>query len=352
MACAVGGADRACRACGVVVVGNGPGLASVVNGVAHAALDRVPLLVISDRYTEAELATTGHQILDQRALLAPVVKWSATLADASRRRRWTTRSRVALPQHPCGPVHLDMPRTVGGEAAAAHATAPAARRLAAPRRHATRPSTRPSPATSPVRGADARVTPRPASRRPSRGGLERPGDLRSRARGAARRARPHHLQGQGRARRAASAVGRESSPAGRSRRPVLEAADAILAVGLDPVELLTKPWPCVAPLLALRAGDVGAGYGSPAGPLDRRRRRGRPGARRAAAAAARRATSAPSRGALDALRIGSESALTALADRRDRSTRSCRTTRSRRSTRARTCSPRRGSGARTRRAGS
>ena len=62
--------------CGVVVVGNGPGLASVVNGVAHAWLDRVPLLVISDRYTEDEAATTGHQVLDQRALLAPVVKWS------------------------------------------------------------------------------------------------------------------------------------------------------------------------------------------------------------------------------------------------------------------------------------
>ena len=78
---------------GVVVVGNGPGLASVVNGAAHAHLDRVPLLVISDRYTEAEVATTGHQILDQRALLAPVVKWSATLTRRRRPRRSTAPSR-------------------------------------------------------------------------------------------------------------------------------------------------------------------------------------------------------------------------------------------------------------------
>src|SRR5690349_13071080 len=55
MACAeaeVGGAP------GVLVVGNGPGLTSAVNAVAHAALDRVPLVVISDRYTEAEASTT------------------------------------------------------------------------------------------------------------------------------------------------------------------------------------------------------------------------------------------------------------------------------------------------------
>jgi len=98
---------------GVVVVGNGPGLASVVNGVAHAWLDRVPLLVISDRYTEDELSTTGHQILDQRALLAPVVKWSVTVdASVSVERALD----VALTT-PCGPVHLDMPRTVGGEEA-------------------------------------------------------------------------------------------------------------------------------------------------------------------------------------------------------------------------------------------
>ena len=37
---------------GVVLVGNGPGVTSVVNGVAHAQLDRVPLLVISDRFTD------------------------------------------------------------------------------------------------------------------------------------------------------------------------------------------------------------------------------------------------------------------------------------------------------------
>jgi len=59
---------------GVVVVGLGPGAASAVNGVAHAWLDRSPIVVIVDRYSEAEAATTGHQLLDQAAMLSPVVK--------------------------------------------------------------------------------------------------------------------------------------------------------------------------------------------------------------------------------------------------------------------------------------
>ena len=118
---------------GVVVVGNGPGLASVVNGAAHAHLDRVPLLVISDRYTEAEVATTGHQILDQRALLAPVVKWSATLT-ASSAAETLDRALALTLAAPCGPVHLDLPRTVGRE----HPRRPTSPRRPPPRRTSPR----------------------------------------------------------------------------------------------------------------------------------------------------------------------------------------------------------------------
>ncbi len=40
------------------------------------------MVVISDRQSAEELATTGHQVLDQRALLAPITKWGATLEPA------------------------------------------------------------------------------------------------------------------------------------------------------------------------------------------------------------------------------------------------------------------------------
>ena len=99
---------------GAVMVGNGPGLASVVNGVAHADLDRVPLVVISDRYTEEEAATSGHQVLDQRALLAPLVRYGATLSAA--RAAGQIDAAIAAAQGPTpGPVHLDVPRTLARE---------------------------------------------------------------------------------------------------------------------------------------------------------------------------------------------------------------------------------------------
>ena len=39
---------------GAVVVTRGPGLASAVNGIAHAALDRLPVVVIADTVAAAE----------------------------------------------------------------------------------------------------------------------------------------------------------------------------------------------------------------------------------------------------------------------------------------------------------
>src|SRR5262245_64448165 len=58
----------------------GPGVASVVNGVACARLDRAPLIVLTDSYPAGGGDLFAHQRLDHHALLAPVTKWSATLA--------------------------------------------------------------------------------------------------------------------------------------------------------------------------------------------------------------------------------------------------------------------------------
>jgi acetolactate synthase-1/2/3 large subunit len=234
---------------GVVVVGNGPGLASVVNGVAHAHLDRVPLLVISDRYIDAELTTTGHQILDQRALLAPVVKWSATLSAEGASATLDHALAVAATA-PCGAVHLDMPRTVGGEtagegaaaapasAAPAHASLDAiAHTLATARRPVILAGLEATHSLAP--GALARLAER----------LGAPVLTTYKAKGVLDER--HRLW-------AGIVTG------GALEAPLLDSAGAILAVGLDPVELLTKPWPHAAPLLSLRACALGAEYGSPA----------------------------------------------------------------------------------------
>ena len=56
---------------GAVVVTRGPGLASAVNGIAHAALDRLPVVVIADTVTDARIS---HQRIDQGALGRSVAK--------------------------------------------------------------------------------------------------------------------------------------------------------------------------------------------------------------------------------------------------------------------------------------
>ena len=59
---------------GAALVTRGPGLASAVNGIAHAALDRLPVVIIADTVRAAEAGRVSHQRLDQGALGRPVAK--------------------------------------------------------------------------------------------------------------------------------------------------------------------------------------------------------------------------------------------------------------------------------------
>ena len=59
---------------GVVLTTQGPGMASVVNAVAQASLDRVPLVVITDGWTRTQRVRDSHQVIDQAGIMAPVVK--------------------------------------------------------------------------------------------------------------------------------------------------------------------------------------------------------------------------------------------------------------------------------------
>ena len=64
---------------GAVLVTRGPGLASAVNGIAHAALDRLPLVVIADTVPSAEAGRVSHQRLDLAALGGPVAQAVLTI---------------------------------------------------------------------------------------------------------------------------------------------------------------------------------------------------------------------------------------------------------------------------------
>ena len=64
---------------GAVVVTRGPGLASAVNGIAHAALDQLPVVVIADTVPAADASRVSHQRIDQAALGRSVAKAAITV---------------------------------------------------------------------------------------------------------------------------------------------------------------------------------------------------------------------------------------------------------------------------------
>ena len=70
----------------------GPGLASAVNGIAHAALDRLPVVVIADTVRRADAGRISHQRLNHAALGAAVAKAVVTIG----------RDLIKIKQRPAG----------------------------------------------------------------------------------------------------------------------------------------------------------------------------------------------------------------------------------------------------------
>jgi acetolactate synthase I/II/III large subunit len=112
---------------GAVVVTRGPGLASAVNGIAHAALDRLPVVVIADTVPADQRDRVSHQRLDQAALGQWVAKAALTAGPGQPEQAADLAVGLALAA-PAGPVLVNMdpgadavPATAG---AAATGTAP------------------------------------------------------------------------------------------------------------------------------------------------------------------------------------------------------------------------------------
>ena len=64
---------------GICLSTRGPGATNMVNGVAHAFLDRSPLIAITDCYSRPTYETGLRQRINQLALYEPIVKWSTTI---------------------------------------------------------------------------------------------------------------------------------------------------------------------------------------------------------------------------------------------------------------------------------
>ena len=87
---------------GAVVVTRGPGLASAVNGIAHAALDRLPVVIIAD--TVADAGRISHQRIDQATLGGSVARAAVTVSGP----RTAAQAVGAALAAPPGPVVANM----------------------------------------------------------------------------------------------------------------------------------------------------------------------------------------------------------------------------------------------------
>jgi acetolactate synthase-1/2/3 large subunit len=92
---------------GAVVVTRGPGLASAVNGIAHAALDRLPVVVIADTVPSQDRDRISHQRLDQAALGRSVAKAAVTVGGPHAARAASHAVRLTI-AHPAGPVVVNV----------------------------------------------------------------------------------------------------------------------------------------------------------------------------------------------------------------------------------------------------
>ena len=194
---------------GLALCTRGPGLAAAVNGIAQAHLDRQPVVVVTDGAGFAH----PHQRIDHAAMVAPFAK--GTVSDPA--------SAVALAlAPPWGPVLIDAGAPV-------RTAPPVAAREPSPA-VVLPPSARPVVLVGvAARGSEEAI-------RDLVRGLPVPVLTTYKAKGAVPESWPN-------------AAGLLTG--GTIEAPVLHAADLIVAVGVDPVELISAPWPYATPIVSL-----------------------------------------------------------------------------------------------------
>lgn len=135
---------------GACVATLGPGATNIVTGVAHAFLDRAPVIVLTGQLPVERYEIATHQKLDLRALFAPITKWQARVTPGSAA-GVTDRALWVAMRPRRGPVFLEVPSDVAGREAPeparsdivaepiGSADVAGARRAAEMLRHAKRP---------------------------------------------------------------------------------------------------------------------------------------------------------------------------------------------------------------------
>lgn len=95
----------------------GPGSTAMVNGVAAATLDRVPMVAISGQIETAREQFFTHQVVDHKLLYSPIVKWAGRVEASAAATTMRKAISLAAAERP-GAVHL----TVASDTSALTAT--------------------------------------------------------------------------------------------------------------------------------------------------------------------------------------------------------------------------------------
>lgn len=90
---------------GVCISTLGPGSTSLVNGVAAAQLDRVPLLAISGQMETKREPYFTHQVVDHKLMFQPITKWAARVEPGAVATMMRRALRLSTAERP-GAVHL------------------------------------------------------------------------------------------------------------------------------------------------------------------------------------------------------------------------------------------------------
>ena len=246
---------------GAALVTRGPGVSNAANGMAHASLDRAPVLLVADGFTGAERAFANHQWFDHAAMLAPVTKAAAKAVEPGTAAGPMTAALLAAAlSAPCGPVLLEL----SGAAARAPAALPPppgragasnAPDAAALGRAKTLLAEAQRPAL--IAGLEAATPENCAALRRLLEALGCPGLVTYKAKGVVPDAHPLF---------AGVFTG------GAAEAPVLAEADLILLAGADPVEFIPQPWRYAAPVVEIGTAPRTTHYLTPAaalhGPLE------------------------------------------------------------------------------------
>jgi acetolactate synthase I/II/III large subunit len=222
----------------------GPGAASVANGVACAFLDRAPLLVFTDSHALAAAGAFEHQHFDHQAFFRPITKWSGRLSPECAQRT-LDEAFAAVLDVPPGPVHVDCPEDSG-----------LGQRLARAEDSVRFSQRSRGPTLARSRSATSRLARAAgASRRPlvlAGLGARQPGDAPALRAFLERRGIPAMVTYK------AKGVVPDDHPCfagvftnATIEQPIVAGSDLIVGIGLDPVELLPRPWSYTQPVVYL-----------------------------------------------------------------------------------------------------